>query len=478
MLKFLKAHLDDATMDWLRKKAINNGDKTDSNLAQCLTAFDLVLLGVGAIIGAGIFVLTGIVAAADAGPAIIISYVIAGFACAFAALSYAELASSIGGCGSAYGYAYAGFGELVAWIVGWDLLLEYSISVSAVSVGWSSYFNDFLLALKIHLPSNLHQGFADGGYFNLSAFSIIIFLGLLLICGVKSSSRANNVMVLVKLAVILLFIAIASTEVKTQYWSPFMPFGWEGVIKGASLIFFAYIGFDAVSTAAEEAVNPQRDVPIGIIGSLVLCTVLYIIVAGLLTGITPYQTLNVSSPISRVMLNLGHKFVAAMVGVGAIAGLTTVMLVLYYGLSRIFLAMARDGLLPRYFAVTNSSTKSPVRIIVVCGVVMAFLSAFIPMHELAELVNIGTLFAFIIVCIGVIILRYTHPNLPRPFKTPLMPWIPALGALTCAYLIFHLPGVTMLRFVIWMAIGMVIYFFYGRFSSQLNIKENNENVRH
>ncbi len=455
-------------MDLLRKKAINNGDKTDSNLAQCLSAFDLLFLGVGAIIGAGIFVLTGIVAATDAGPAIIISYIIAGFACAFAALSYAELATSIGGCGSAYGYAYAGFGELLAWIVGWDLLLEYSISVSAVSVGWSSYFNDFLLSLKINLPASLHHGLAEGGYFNLSAFTIIIFLALLLVCGVKSSSRVNNMMVMIKLAVILLFIAIASTEVRPQNWSPFMPFGWEGVIEGASLIFFAYIGFDAVSTAAEEAVNPQRDVPIGIIGSLLICTVLYIIVAGLLTGIAPYHTLNVSSPISRVLLNLGYKFAAAMVGVGAIAGLTTVMLVLFYGLSRIFLAMARDGLLPRYFANTNAHTKTPVRIILVCGIVMASISALIPMHELAELVNIGTLFAFIIVCLGVIILRFTHPDLPRPFKTPFMPIIPALGALSCTYLIVNLPAVTMLRFLIWMIVGLLIYFFYSRFRSNLN----------
>lgn len=455
-------------MDLLRKKAISNGEFNDSNLAQCLSAFDLVLLGVGAIIGAGIFVLTGIVAATSAGPSIVLSYVIAGFACAFAALSYAELASTIGGCGSAYGYAYAGFGELIAWIVGWDLLLEYAISVSAVAVGWSSYFNDFLHAIKIPLPSSLHYGLGEGGFFNLSASIIILFLTLLLICGVKSSSRVNNVMVITKLLVILLFIVIATREVNPQYWSPFMPFGWEGLIKGASLIFFAYIGFDAVSTAAEEAVNPQRDIPIGIIGSLLICTILYIIVAGLLTGLAPYSTLNVSSPISRVLLNLGYKFAAAMVGVGAIAGLTTVMLVLFYGLSRIFLAMARDGLLPRYFAVTNPGTKTPVRIIAVCGIVMAFLSAFIPMHELAELVNIGTLFAFIIVCIGVIALRFTHPDLPRPFKTPLMPIIPVLGALTCAYLIFHLPAITMLRFLIWMTLGMVIYFFYSRFNSRLN----------
>lgn len=458
-------------MDLLRKKAVNDPLETETGLAQCLSAFDLTFLGVGAIVGAGIFVLTGIVAATQSGPAIILSYVIAGFACAFAALSYAELASSVGGCGSAYGYAYAGFGELIAWIVGWDLLLEYSISVSAVSVGWSGYFNDFLQVLKLKLHPALRQGLGDGGIFNFSAFAIIMFLAILLIYGVKSSSRFNNFIVLVKLIVIFIFIGIASTEVQEQYWSPFMPFGWKGVIEGASLIFFSYIGFDAVSTAAEEAIKPSRDVPIGIISSLLICTILYIIVAGLLTGIVPYYSLNVSSPISHVLLHLGYKLAAALVGVGAIAGLTTVMLVLFYGLSRIFLAMARDGLLPEYFAVVNPRTQTPIRIIVISGIVIGLLAALIPMHDLAELVNIGTLFAFITVCTGVIILRYLHPDLPRPFKTPFMPVIPILGILSCAYLIFHLPWITMLRFIIWMITGIVIYWFYGRFNSELNRKE-------
>jgi APA family basic amino acid/polyamine antiporter len=458
-------------MDLLRKKAINDPLEAETGLAQCLSAFDLTFLGVGAIVGAGIFVLTGIVAATQSGPAIILSYVIAGFACAFAALSYAELASSVGGCGSAYGYAYAGFGELIAWIVGWDLLLEYSISVSAVSVGWSGYFNDFLQVLKLKLHPALRHGLGDGGIFNFSAFAIIIFLAILLIYGVKSSSRFNNFIVLVKLIVIFIFIGIAVTEVQEQYWSPFMPFGWKGVIEGASLIFFSYIGFDAVSTAAEEAIKPSRDVPIGIIGSLLICTILYIIVAGLLTGIVPYSSLNVSSPISHVLLYLGYKLAAALVGVGAIAGLTTVMLVLFYGLSRIFLAMARDGLLPEYFAVVNPRTRTPIRIIVISGLVIGLLAALIPMHDLAELVNIGTLFAFITVCTGVIILRYLQPDLPRPFKTPLMPVIPILGILSCAYLIFHLPWITMLRFIIWMITGIVVYWFYGRFNSELNRKE-------
>lgn len=461
-------------MDLFRKKVINQSVENSAGLAQCLSAFDLVFLGVGAIIGAGIFVLTGIVAATQAGPAIVLSYVIAGFACAFAALSYAELAASVGGCGSAYGYAFAGFGEFIAWIVGWDLLLEYTISVSAVSVGWSGYFNDFLRILNIHLPAVLLRGPEEGGIFNLSAFSIILLLSALLIYGVKSSSRFNNLMVLIKLFVILLFIVIAFEDVNVQNWDPFMPFGWQGVIEGASLIFFAYIGFDAVSTAAEEAINPQRDLPIGIIGSLALCTSLYIIVSGLLTGMAHYSDLNVSSPISHALLLLDHKLAAALIGVGAIAGLTTVMLVLFYGLTRVFLAISRDGLLPQFFAHTNSYTKTPIRVIIVSGFVMALISALMPIHELAELVNIGTLFAFITVCIGVIVLRYTHPDMPRPFKTPLMPYIPVLGALSCAYLIINLPWLTIMRFVIWMTLGLVLYFIYGRYHSVLNPKPADE----
>lgn len=458
-------------MDLFRKKAVNEVNQSDVQLAQCLSAIDLIFLGVGAIIGAGIFVLTGIVAATQAGPAIILSYVVAGFACAFAALSYAELAAAVGGCGSAYGYAYAGFGECIAWIVGWDLLLEYSISVSAVSVGWSGYFNDFLHSIKLGLPSYLLNGPANGGVFNLAAFSIIVILGLLLAWGVKSSSRFNNLMVLVKLTVILLFIIVAATEVDVNNWSPFMPFGWKGVMEGAALIFFAYIGFDAVSTAAEEAINPQRDLPLGIVGSLAICTILYIIVSGLLTGITAYSNLNVASPISHTLLMLGHRVVAGLVGVGAIAGLTTVMLVLYYGLTRVFLAMSRDGLLPSFFAVTHPRRRTPIRIIVSCGVVMALTAGLVPIDDLAELVNVGTLFAFMVVCAGVICLRYTHPELPRPFKTPLMPIIPILGVISCAYLIFNLPWVTLVRFVAWMLAGLVIYWVYSRFHSALNTKE-------
>lgn len=454
-------------MDLFRKKEISTSLTSESHLNRCLTTLDLLFFGVGAIIGAGIFILTGVVAATLAGPAIVFSYVLAGCASVFAALAYAELAATIGGCGSAYGYAYAGFGELIAWIVGWDLLLEYAISVSAVSVGWGSYANDFLMAIKIHLPALFLHGPTEGGILNLPPVFIIAFLSLLLIIGVKSSSRMNNIMVSIKLLVILLFIIIAMREVRVENWSPFLPFGWTGVIKGASLIFFAYIGFDAVSTAAEEAINPQRDMPRGIIGSLIICTVLYILVAGLLTGITHYSALNVASPISNTLLQLGYKTAAGFISVGAVAGLTTVMLVLYYGLTRVILAMSRDGLLPKLFSQTAGNFHTPTRIIILCGVLMALLSAFTPIDVLAELVNIGTLFAFIIVCIGVLYLRYKHPELERPFKTPGMPWVPLLGILTCFYLIAHLPWITIIRFLLWMALGLIIYFAYSRKTSVL-----------
>ena len=452
-------------MDLFRKKAILSAEESTGSFKQCLSAFDLTLMGIGAIIGAGVFVLTGVVAATQAGPAIIFSYMIAGLACAFAALSYAELSSSIGGCGSAYGYAYAGFGEIIAWIVGWDLLLEYSITVSTVSVGWSGYFNDLLMALNIHIPLSLLSAPENGGTINILAFSIILLLSFLLMMGIKSSARINNVMVFIKLSVIVLFIAVASTEFDPKYWVPFSPFGWPGIMHGASLIFFAYVGFDAVSTAAEEAIHPQRDLPIGILASLGVCTLIYIVVSGLLTGIVPFQTLNVTSPISHSLYTLGHQVVASLIGVGAVAGLTTVMLVLFYGLSRVFFAMARDGLLPGFFAVTGKRSKAPVRIILLCATLMAPLAGLVAIDDLAELVNIGTLFAFMIVCCGVIVLHYTRPDLKRPFKTPLMPLIPSLGILSCGYLIMHLPAVTMMRFIIWMAIGMVIYFLFSRQNS-------------
>lgn len=455
-------------MDIFRKKSPGQFSEHDHGpLKKCLTAVDLTLFGVGAIIGAGIFVLTGIAAATKAGPAITLSYVIAGFACGFAALAYAELAASVGGCGSAYNYAYTGLGEFFAWLIGWDLLLEYAVSVSAVSVGWSSYVNDFLISLKIHLPHVLMHSPLNGGIFNLPALLVVLALTGLLIVGVKESARFNNIMVAIKLSVIFLFIIIAAFNVNPSNWHPFMPYGWHGVMGGAALIFFAYIGFDAVSTAAEESAFPQRDLPIGIIMSLIICTVIYILVAGLLTGILPYPRLNVSSPISFALLQLGHRFAAGLIGAGAIAGLTTVMLVMYYGLTRVFLAMSRDQLVPVFFAKIHPSTHTPVRIILSCGVIIGLFSALVPIQDLAELVNIGTLAAFITVCVGVIVLRHTHPDLPRPFRTPLAPYTPFLGIVACLYLICSLPMITILRFVTWMILGLIVYFFYSRNHSKL-----------
>lgn len=454
-------------MSLLRTKPINADMYCDTGLKRCLGPWDLTLLGIGAIIGAGIFVLTGIAAATHAGPGIVLSFVVAGLACAFSALSYAELAACIGGCGSAYGYAYAGLGEIFAWIIGWDLILEYGVATAAVAIGWSGYFDNALAAAGVHLPGYLLKAPGDGGWINLPAAGIVLILAVLLAIGVRQSARFNAAMVLIKLAAIGTFIAVAAFNVNPANWTPFLPFGWGGVISGAALIFFAYIGFDAVSTAAEEALDPPRDLPIGIIASLVVCTVIYMLVAGLLTGIAPYSTLNVSSPVADVLLRLGHTSAAAFIAAGAIAGLTTVMLVLYYGLTRVFLAMSRDGLLPPVFSAINRRTHTPVRVILASGVLIAAIAGFTPIGDVAELVNIGTLAAFVMVCGGVIVLRYTRPDLPRPFRTPFSPLIPALGIAFCVYLMASLPQLTWERFVIWLAIGMAVYFGYSRKRSLL-----------
>lgn len=448
-------------MNLFRTKAINADMYCDTGLRRCLSAFDLTMLGIGAIIGAGIFVLTGIAAATKAGPAIVLSFVLAGFACAFAALAYAELAAAVGGCGSAYGYAYAGFGEFIAWIIGWDLILEYGVATAAVAIGWSGYLNNALTAIGLPLPPALTHSPADGGVVNLAAALVILILAVLLAVGVHYSARFNAAMVLIKVSAIAVFIAVASGHVDPGNWVPFLPFGWEGVASGAALIFFAYIGFDAVSTATEETINPPRDVPIGIIASLGVCTLIYILVSGLLTGIVPYHTLNVASPVADSLLRLGHQWASAVIAAGAIAGLTTVMLVLFYALTRIFLAMSRDGLLPPGISRIHPGTKTPVRTILASGMVMAAIAGFTPIGDVAELVNIGTLAAFVLVCGGVIALRRTHPDLPRPFRSPWMPVAPLLGIAFCLYLMASLPLVTWIRFVVWLALGMVVYFLYS-----------------
>ncbi len=451
-------------------------EQTDTGLKRCLSAFDLTLLGIGAIIGTGIFVLTGIAAANQAGPAVVLSFVISGFACAFAALAYAELAAAVGGCGSAYGYSYVAFGEVVAWIIGWILLLEYSVSVAAVANGWSGYFNNALTAMNMGLPEALTKSPELGGIINLPASAIILILMGLLIVGVKQSAQLNTAMVFVKVLTILVFVSIAAFNVNPGNWEPFMPYGWfntlpdgstTGVLAGASLVFFAYVGFDAVSTAVEEAKDPQRDVPVGIIASLAFCTIIYIIVSGLLTGIVPYTELGVSSPVAHALQLLGYNWASALVATGVIAGLTTVMLVLYYGLTRIILAMARDGLVSPFLAKVNHDTHTPVRVIVITGFIMALAAGMFPLGALAELVNIGTLAAFVLVCLGVIVLRIRQPHLHRPFKNPLNPLFPILGMVSCAGLMAFLPHTTWLRFVVWLAIGLIVYFTYSVRHSRL-----------
>lgn len=459
-----------------RTKHYLANENASHGLKRCLSAWDLTFLGVGAIIGTGIFVLTGVAAATQAGPAVVISFILAGFACAFAALSYAELSSAIGGCGSAYGYSYVAFGELCAFIIGWDLLLEYSIAVATVANGWSGYFCNALTAIGLGLPDSLTKAPELGGFINLPASGIILLLMALLILGAKQSAKANNAMVFVKLITITVFIAVAVFNVHPENWQPFMPFGWfetqadgrtTGVLAGASLVFFAYVGFDAVSTATEEANNPQRDLPMGIVASLLFCTLIYIIVSGLLTGVVNYTQLNVSSPVAHALSLIGVTWASALVSTGVIAGLSTVMLVLYYALTRIIFAMSRDGLLTHYFDHVHPKTQTPVRVIVLTGIIMALIAGFIPLNELAELVNIGTLAAFVLVCFGVIVLRLTKPDMPRPFRSPFNLLCPILGVLSCSALMAFLPAITWLRFVVWLVIGLIVYFCYSMHHSKL-----------
>ena len=450
----------------LRKKPIGHTHH-NGGLRQTLTAFDLTLMGIGAIIGAGVFVLTGVAAATKAGPAILLSYLIAGIASMFSALAYAELAASVGGTGSAYSYAYAGFGELIAWIIGWDLLLEYAMAVSTVAIGWSGYVKNLCEAAHLHLPASLTTNPADGGIVNLLAVGIILLLALMLSIGVKYSARFNTAIVFIKLFTIALFIVMSFNHIEFSNWQPFMPFGVTGVMGGAALVFFAYIGFDALSTAVEETIEPQRNIPIGIIASLIICSGVYMIVSALLTLVVPYTTLNVASPVADALLKLGHHLTAGFIAAGATAGLTTVILVMYYGLTRICLAMARDGLIPRVVATIHPQTHTPIRIIALTGIITAAIAGFAPIGRAAELVNIGTLAAFTFVCAGVIILRITHPDLPRPFKTPFSPLFPLLGIIFCVYLIYNLAVITWWRFLLWMLIGLVVYFLYGHKHSLL-----------
>jgi APA family basic amino acid/polyamine antiporter len=454
-------------MNLFRKKPISSIESKGTGLERCLTAFDLIFMGIGGIIGAGVFVISGVVAATHAGPGVTLSYAFAALACVFVALSYAELASSIGGCGGAYGYTYVGVGEIAAFGVAWMLFLQYGLSISTVAAGWSGYITNAFAAANIQLPKELLSGPFEGGIIDLPAVLVVGLLAGLLCLGTQQSARFNTAIVFVKLFAIALFIGIAAFHADPKHWDNFLPFGIDGAMRGAALVFFAYIGFDSVATAAEETIKPQRNLPIGIIGSLVACSILYIIVAALLTLAVPYTQLNVKSPVAEVLLAVSSPTAAAVISAGAIGGLTTVILVNFYSLSRICLAVSRDGLLPKVFAKVSPRTHSPVFVIVWSGVFLALIAGFAPIAALAELVNIGALTAFTIACIGAIVLRISEPNLPRPFKLPLFPLVPALGAGMCIYLMFQLTTDTWIRFGVWLAIGLLIYFAYGHRKSAL-----------
>jgi basic amino acid/polyamine antiporter, APA family len=439
-------------------------------LKKVLGAFELTMLGIGAIIGTGIFVLTGIAAANYSGPALIISFIISGLACTFAGLAYAEFAAMVPVAGSAYTYGYAALGEIWAWIIGWDLILEYTVAVSAVAIGWSGYAVTLLTGAGINLPAALiNAPGVKGGAVNLPAMLIIGAITMLLIVGVKESAKFNNIIVGIKVIVVLMFLAIGIFHITPSNWTPFMPYGFSGVVKGAAIVIFAYLGFDAVSTAAEEVKNPQRDLPIGIIASLAICTVLYIAVSAVLTGMVPYLEFKENSaPVAYALAKVGVNWGSALVSVGAICGITSVLLVMTFGQTRIFFAMSRDGLLPKVFGAVHPKYGTPVKSTLLVGTVCALLAGFTPIGVVAELCNIGTLAAFIIVSASIIYMRKRRPDLKRSFRCPWVPFIPLLAIAFNLYLIVVLPTVTHIRFVVWLALGIIVYYFYGRKHSTMN----------
>jgi len=472
---------------WSRKsiaalQAEAAAEGTEVSLKRALGAMNLTMLGIGAIIGAGIFVLTGTAAAQFAGPAIVLSFILAGFGCLFAGLCYAEFAAMIPIAGSAYTYGYATLGELIAWIIGWDLILEYLFGAATVAVGWSGYFVAFLGELGVHLPASLTQAPLNvvgthtlvrnaGGIINMPAIVLVLLMTALLVVGIRESANFNNIIVFVKMAIVILVIGFGFMYVNTANWHPFIPentgtfgsYGLSGIVRGAAVVFFAYIGFDAVSTAAQEAKNPQRDMPIGILASLGICTVLYILMALVMTGLTSYRNLNVPHPVFVAIEAAGPalKWLTYFINIGAIMGLASVVLVMLMGQPLIFFSMSRDGLLPPVFGKVHPRFQTPYVTTIVTGIVAAAVAGFFPIALLGELVSIGTLLAFVIVCVGVMVLRYARPNIPRPFRTPLVPIVPLLGILICGYMMTSLPGDTWIRLIVWMLLGLLIYFLYG-----------------
>jgi APA family basic amino acid/polyamine antiporter len=438
-------------------------------LKKAVGATQLTAMGVGAIIGTGIFVVIG-EGAGIAGPAVILSFVLAAVACTFSALSYAELASSIPVSGSAYTYTYATLGEIVAWIIGWDLILEYGVSVAAIAVGWGGNLNAFLdSAFGVALPDAIAKSPEDGGIFNLPAVFVVLAITLLLVRGVTESARVNLVMVAIKLLVLTFFIVVALANFGTGNFQPFMPSGVDGVTSAAAIIFFAYIGFDAVSTGSEEAKRPERDLPLAIIGSLLICTVFYVLTAvGALGIASPEQMEGSDAPLAAALdQGAGISWAAAILSLGAVVAITSVVLVILYGQTRIFFAMCRDGLLPQRLAEVNQRYGTPAKLTIGLGVLIAILAALVPLSEIVKLVNIGTLFAFVLVNVGVLVLRRTRPEMPRPYRVPWSPVLPILGILFAVYLMSDLPLSTWIRFVVWLVIGVLIYALYGYRNSRL-----------
>ncbi len=447
---------------WRVKPIEHLGDRDGgSPLKRSLGPVHLTLIGVGSIVGTGIFVLTGI-GAERAGPGLILSFVIAGFVCAMAALAFAELASMIPVAGSAYTYTYATLGELAAWIVGWCLILEYAIAASAVSVGWSGYVTGWLNDAGLNLPLVLTSGYFDGGILNLPAMLIACVVTLLLVIGTRESATVNAVLVMIKLAALALFVVVAAPHVDSVNYHPFMPNGFAGVLSAASLIFFAYLGFDAISTASEETRNPRRDLPLGIIGSLVACTLIYMIVAAVSVGALPYETvMHSDEPLAFVVRSLGNKTAGDLIAAGAIITLPTVIMVMIYGQTRIFFAMARDGLLPPVFTRVHGQRGTPHVVTLVTGAVIALLAGVFPIEDIVELSNAGTLLAFIVVAMAVLILRGTQPDRPRPFRCPAPVLVCGLAILGCMVLFAKLESGTIIRFGVWVVIGLVVYYLYS-----------------
>ncbi|MET9558283.1 amino acid permease [Streptomyces sp. NPDC006645] len=476
------------------EQSIQDTEEPEHALKKSLSALDLTVFGVGVIIGTGIFVLTGAVAKDNAGPATALAFVAAGIVCALAAVCYAEFASTVPVAGSAYTFSYASLGELPAWIIGWDLVLEFALATAVVAVGWSGYVQSLLDNAGWHLPHALAGTDAEEGFgFDLLAFLLVLLLTGILVLGMKLSARVTTVVVVIKVAVVLIVIIAGSFFIDSANYSPFIPkaqeqpsgggldspliqlmfgyaptnFGVMGIFTAASVVFFAFIGFDIVATAAEETKDPQRDMPRGILGSLIICTVLYVAVSVVVTGMQKYTELTVDAPLADAFKATGHPFYSGVISFGAAVGLTTVCMILLLGQTRVFFAMSRDGLLPRVFSHVHPRFRTPYRSTVLLGVIIAIVAGFTSIEELASLVNIGTLFAFVVVAIGVVILRRTRPDLPRSFRAPLVPWLPAVSVMASLWLMLNLPAETWLRFAIWMAIGVVVYFAYGRANSRL-----------